>query len=116
MTILNMNPQGQKELIIILLLLLLHYSTMLPAWEKIQNELLDTSNIHATFATKMTDDIEKSLRSAIVNDQAYAEVRSVSIDYILVDKKKTMVILLLNLALFFFLLDGSYLSKTRQRL
>ncbi|CAO3593208.1 unnamed protein product [Absidia cylindrospora] len=50
--------------------------TMLPAWERIQNELLDTSNIHATFATKMIDDIEKSLRSAIVNDQTYAEVRS----------------------------------------
>ncbi|ORZ15182.1 hypothetical protein BCR42DRAFT_416576 [Absidia repens] len=50
--------------------------TMLPAWERIQNELLDTSNIHATFATKMIDDIEKSLRSAIVNDKTYAEVRS----------------------------------------
>lgn len=50
---------------------------MLPAWERIQNELMDTSTIHATFASKMLDDIEKSLRSIIVADQAYAEIRSV---------------------------------------
>ncbi|KAI8099072.1 uncharacterized protein BX664DRAFT_381684 [Halteromyces radiatus] len=48
---------------------------MLPAWERIQNELHDTAIIHSTFATKMVDDIEKSLRSAIINDQVYAEIR-----------------------------------------
>ncbi|KAI8333103.1 hypothetical protein BC941DRAFT_435098 [Chlamydoabsidia padenii] len=49
---------------------------ILPAWEKIQNELVDTSTIHATFALKMVNDIEKPLRSIIVTDQAYVELRS----------------------------------------
>lgn len=56
---------------------LLH-SNILPAWEKIHNELAETSSIHSTFAAQMVDKIEHPLRSAIVNDHAYAEIRSVS--------------------------------------
>jgi hypothetical protein len=53
-------------------------SNMLPAWEKIHDELAEISTIHGTFAAQMIDKIEHPLRSAIVNDHAYAEVRSVS--------------------------------------
>ncbi|ORZ14124.1 Muniscin C-terminal mu homology domain-domain-containing protein [Absidia repens] len=47
-----------------------------PTWERLQKELFYTSTIHATFAAKILDDIEKSLRSAIVTNETYAEIRS----------------------------------------
>ncbi|KAI9485130.1 Muniscin C-terminal mu homology domain-containing protein [Zychaea mexicana] len=45
---------------------------MQPIWEMLQNELTEIYTIHAVMSLKITEDVERPLRSAIQNDNEYA--------------------------------------------
>ena len=52
---------------------------MQPIWEMLHNELTEIYTIHAVMSLKITEDVERPLRSSIQNDNEYHAIKSVCI-------------------------------------
>lgn len=52
---------------------------MQPLWNKLSDEITEVSTIHATLAHKITEDVEKPLRSVLWADSNMSNVKNVSL-------------------------------------
>ncbi|KAI8376230.1 Muniscin C-terminal mu homology domain-containing protein [Radiomyces spectabilis] len=57
------------------------FGGLAPAWDMLRNELSETSTIHADMAVKMTETIERPLRSCIQNNPDYASIKTMDLDF-----------------------------------
>ena len=51
---------------------------MQPIWEMLHQEMTEIYTIHAVMALKITEDVERPLRSALQSDADYEAVKSVN--------------------------------------
>lgn len=52
------------------------FSTFLPLWETLHEELTALSNIHANYSKKILEDIEQPFRQHIVSNSDFDEIQS----------------------------------------
>jgi hypothetical protein len=54
------------------------FSTFLPLWEALQDELYKVSDIHSELHGTIVDNIEKPLRESLPHNEDYAAIQQVS--------------------------------------
>jgi hypothetical protein len=55
------------------------FGIMQPLWNKLSDEIIEVSTIHATLAHRITEDVEKPLRSVLWADSNMSNVKNVSL-------------------------------------